>query len=382
VAAVALLFLVVPSSPAADDPAGAAREMARKTLAFTRGPVSLTFRNFSSLPDSQLGPIRREMESALGTPDATPPTEARVTLSENSSEYLLVEEARRGDESRVWIASWKRAAPANAMAAEAALDNRLVWEQDEPILDVAFSGEWMIVLAPSRIAIYSQQASGWALRRTIVVELSHPLPRDPRGRLRVTGTRVQVLLSGVICSGTLDGEKFACQESSEPWVLDSGGRDLLLASFSASRNYFDGHVVLQNGSRKTGPPFYSAAAVQEASGLSWLLATVDGNTRVFSSSFDSVASIPGWGSDIAGLGTRCGEANPVLVTRPGDTSEPDSVQAFTLANHTPVPVSSPAPLSGPVTALWPLTSTSAVAVSRDLATGKYRAYVLTLRCGP
>ena len=36
---------------------------------------------------------------------------------------------------------------------------------------------------------------------------------------------------------------------------------------------------------------------------------------------------------------------------------------------------------GPVTALWPSSGSAAIAVVRDLETGKYAAYLITLACG-
>ena len=43
--------------------------------------------------------------------------EVRLTLSGNASQFLLVEEARKGEDRQVWIASWKRTASAGARPA-------------------------------------------------------------------------------------------------------------------------------------------------------------------------------------------------------------------------------------------------------------------------
>jgi hypothetical protein len=71
----------------------------------------------------------------------------------------------------------------------------------------------------------------------------------------------------------------------------------------------------------------------------------------------------------------------VLATRPGDGTEPDAIQAFSWAERTAAPVTAPANFSGPVTALWTSGGASALAVVRDLTTGRYAAYVITLACG-
>jgi hypothetical protein len=381
-AVAALLFLIPRFSAAAEDLPGAARELARKTAALSgaRGPVAVSYRNLSSLPDSELAQVHREFENALpGAGEGPAPVEARLTLSENAAEYLLVEEVRKGEEAQVWIASWKRAGTAAATPG-LALDRRLVWEQDEPILDVAFPGNGMLVLSSSKITLYSRQAGQWQPQPAVTLPTAKPWPRDLRGHLRVTGSRIQVLLPGMECTGVLEpGMTAECHASEAPWVLESGSA-LLVANFTPDRNYFDGRVVLQNGSRKTAGPFYSAAAVEDQGGTSWLLAMVDGRTEVFNPAFEGVATIPSWGSDIAGTSARCG--SPVLASRPGEGSDSDALQAFSVANRAAVPVSAPVAFPGPVTALWPSAAGSALAVARDSATGKYGAYVVTVVCGP
>jgi len=159
----------------------------------------------------------------------------------------------------------------------------------------------------------------------------------------------------------------------------------MLANYAADRNYFDGRVVLQDGMRKTLPPFYSAAAEEEASGTVWLLALVDGQTQLFdpSAGIEGVAGGSAWGSDIASVSGSCGGAH-VLATRPGnatqpDAGQPDALQAFSVANRAILPASDPLPFAGAITALWPASASSVLAVS--LAGGKYQAYVVTLVCG-
>src|SRR5690349_22082968 len=92
-AVAAVLSLVPQASTAADDLPGAARELALKTSGVFRGPVTASYRNLSSLPDSELTRVRREFEAALpAAAEGGPPAEARLTLSENTSQFLLVEE--------------------------------------------------------------------------------------------------------------------------------------------------------------------------------------------------------------------------------------------------------------------------------------------------
>jgi hypothetical protein len=389
-ATAALVSFLPAAAAAAQDPSGAARELARKTAAFAgKGDtVSVACRNLSSQLPSALPELCGAFTAALReagvrTGDSGG-VEAHLTLSEDQSQYLLVEEARKGEDRQVWIASWKRAAPASRSPAAVTLDKRRVWEQDEPILDVAFTESAMLVLDPSKLTVYARaegSAAQWEPRGSVPLTPPKPWPRDPRGHLRIAGANFQAFLPGMACKGTLDAiGSTECRAGEEPWLLESGGA-LLLANFAPARNYFDGRVVTQAGLRKTVAPFYSAAAVEDQGRTFWLLAALDGRALLVDASLEATGAIPGWGSDIAGLDARCGAGSLVVATRASGADEPDAVQAFAVANGAAAPLGEPVALSGPVTALWPAASASALAVERNPTTGKYAAYLLTVACG-
>ena len=249
----ALLFFIPPGATAAEDLNGAARELARKTAIFAgRGaPVSVTWHNVSSLPPAEFGQAGAAFAAALAEAglrvgEAAPAAELRVTLSEAPTQYLLVEEARKGDERQVWIAAWKRSEPAPLPGPGITLDKKLVWEQDEPILDIAFPGAAMLVLSPSRVALYARQNGQWAERQAIPLKPPKPWPRDLRGHLRVNGANFRAFLPGLECSGAAEPAlSLECHEGDEPWVLESGSRAMLLANFAAARNHFDGRIATQ-----------------------------------------------------------------------------------------------------------------------------------------
>src|SRR5689334_12764639 len=101
----ALLILLPWSAPAADDLPGAIRDLARRTIAFAgRGePVSLSWQNLSPLSPAEFTQLRAAMEAAFrdsGTrvSNIAPMVEAKVTVSANAAQFLLVEEARKGEE--------------------------------------------------------------------------------------------------------------------------------------------------------------------------------------------------------------------------------------------------------------------------------------------
>jgi len=380
----ALLFFLPPATRAAEDSNGAARELARKTVLFAgRGEaVMAAWRNASSLGSPEFARARAAFETALKDAggrlsDSAAAAEAHLTLSENRTQYLLVEEVRKGDERQVWIAAWNRAGAPPLTAPAIRLDKKLVWEQEEAILDVAFPPRGMLVLSPSKIAL---MGTGQAPAELMLP--ARTWPRDPRGRLRLAGAAFQAFLPGMVCSGALEpAVSMDCRASEEPWVLESGSRTLLLASFAAARNYFDGRVTSQTGQRKTLSPFYSAASVEEQGRTLWLLAMVDGRTQIFDAALDPVATLSAaWGSDIAGSDGRCGASVPVLATRPGDGSAGDAVQAFSVADRAATPLTAAVEFSGPVVALWSSAGSAAVAIVRNPVTGRYEAYTITISC--
>src|SRR5450631_2876002 len=203
----ALLILLPLDAPAADDLGGAVRELARKTVAFAgRGePVSISWNNLASLASGYVNRARLAFDAAVGeaggrVSEIAPVVTARITVSSTSAQLLLVEEARKGEDQQVWIASWKRPPTAGAPTGSAlTLQKKLLWEQEEQILDVVPVGNAMLVLSPSRVTFRGQGAA-----QSLPLNPSRPWPRDLRGHLRVNGGGYRAYLPGVACSGALD----------------------------------------------------------------------------------------------------------------------------------------------------------------------------------
>ena len=365
--------------------AGAVGEMARKTVALAgRGePVWVSWRNLSPLAAGDFNQVRSAFDAALRATGArvseiAPVVDVRLTVSANPSQFLLVEEARKGDYAQVWIASWKRPASSGTPAGSiVTLEKKLVWEQEEQILDVVVLTGGMLVLSPSHVSLRRDTAT-----ETVPLAPPQAWPRDLRGRLRVTGGAFAAYLPGVVCSGATDPSlTLECHPSDQPWTLDAGSHGALLANFAPGRNHFDGRVATPNGMRKTLAPFFSAASADDNGRQYWLLAMLDGHTQIFDAAFDPVGSVAPWGSDLAATEAHCGAGSQTLATKAGDAREPDAVRAYGLVNRAPIPLSAPLDLPGPVTALWSLGGNTALAVVGDLATGRYQAYVITVNCG-
>jgi hypothetical protein len=129
-------------------------------------------------------------------------------------------------------------------------------------------------------------------------------------------------------------------------------------------------------------PFYSAASVESAGRVLWVMTQTDGHTAMADASFDSLGGIASWGSDIVGVDARCGPTSQILATRASDAGETDAIQSYAIAGAAATPVTAPTLFPGPVTALWPSGPAAALAVAHDLASGEYIAYVVTILCGP
>lgn len=340
------------------------REMARKiaTALNPREAVALSLHSASSLTPAEAAAVRRELESQLRAggfalaPEA--PVAVAVTLSENRQGGVWIAEIRHGDRRDVVMVAPVRP-PDRTLRTPMGIDRQLVLEQADPILDAAVLDSALIVLEPAEVVFYHRQDARWERRQAFALP-QRVWPRDLRGRLKVDGDALQAFLPGLLCTGTVQPElALQCGDSDAPWPAG--------APLAKGRNYFEAEKL---------PPFYSAAHVGEVA----LLAGLDGRVRLFDGALQPLGSFAGWGSELVAVETGCGNGHQVLSTHPGDASETDAVQAFEIAGRQPVAVSPPLEFTGPVTALSPAGPGSALAISRDLETGQYAAFRISLTC--
>jgi len=313
-----------------------------------------------------------------------------------------------------------------------------VYQQSDPMLDVALldnqptgpasspvpGGEAarILVLGLESVSLYEQaetpETGGKGVRRwrpmqSAPVTRLRPWPRDARGRIIVRpDSRFDAYLPGTKCSGSLEPVlTVECHESDEPWPLFGGEREGNSANsgavvgpaayFAADRNFFDGRVKLDDGGEMRTLPFLALVVIPlnaathaglpalpgrvspAATGApGWVLSGLEGRAQLLNSNAEPVMDVRGWGSQIVGLQTGCGSGWQVLASQAGDLNIPDAVQAYEIVNRKPVPVSSPIEFAGPITELWPLADGSrAIAIARNLQTGTYEAYRLSVSCG-
>jgi hypothetical protein len=373
------MFSISVSLLAADNFQSAARTLADKILAAV-GPLEhfeLTFRNLASLDPEQAAGAWKAVEGEFrsrgirfnGDSDAT--AKIRITISENPQDFLWVAEIMRGQAREQLMVVQTR--PQSAGAAEVpprmVIRTELIFESDEPLLDLAFREASLVVLDTRHLSLYRRLNDRWNLEKSAALAESRVWPRDVRGRLSLQGNAIRVRLPGGMCSGTIQPEfTLECTRDESPWPLESG-----LASFESTRNYFmQGDL----------PPFFSSAGVRQDGDQLWIFAGVDGRGRFYDNAFQPAGSIAGWGSDIAGVDSGCGFRRQLLVTLPGDLSERGTIQAFEIIRRQAVAATSPAEFPGPITALWSIPSgDAAFAVTRDIKTGRYAAYHLSITCG-
>ena len=305
-------------------------------------------RNISSLPSADAAKVQPALARALQRRVREPKTvDIAVTISENLRGYLLVAEIKRETAGAVEMEDFRSGPPVAATRPAIMIESRMLWEQEAPILDLAISGDQLLVLDTAGLTLYSQNSGKWERAAQAPIATS---VRDPRGRLEVAGDTVTIDLPGVTCSGSA---KLAA-----PVHCEEGGR------FTAGRNTLS----------RDGQDFFASVDI----GGDTLVAEMDGRTRVYDAARKPQSVFDGWGSDFVAI-QACG-ARRVLATAGGDPRSTDSVTLYGLVNRTPARASDSLEFAGPVTALWPA-GDGALAVVRNIKSGKYAAYNVALDCG-
>ena len=120
-----------------------------------------------------------------------------------------------------------------------------------------------------------------------------------------------------------------------------------------------------------------------------IVTSEDGLARLYEEAAEPVAVFPNWGSEIASVYSGCGSGWQLLVTGKGDWTKPDEIQAIDIQERRAQSVSDPMEFPGPIVALQTPRDErcserhgtgQAVAVDRNLQTGRYEAYLLSIAC--
>jgi hypothetical protein len=351
-----------------------------------REAASLSFHNMSTMNPSEVNAAHAALERELhaqGIALAAPSQggiEVAVTLSESLEDWVWVAEIRRADGPET-VMEMRPKPPAVTAATPLIVEKKLLLETDQQILDLAPMARELLVLDSEDVSVYENAAGGWQRKLAVRLPTPRPMPRDLRGRLMVQGDAYQAYLPGLTCHGNAAGGLgISCRDESL-WPVGAGPGMLGFAQFAPSRNFFDGRIVAPNGSQKSLPAFFSAAGIETRGDKMWAFAGIDTRTHLYNAALDGAGGWTGWGSDIAGIESECGERSQVLVTASGDGAATDSIAAYEIVGGSPQPVGEAVSFPGPVTALWPATERGvAFAVSRDLKSGRYAAFRLAITC--
>lgn len=371
------------------------QEFAQKIVAVLGpGPVALQFVNRSSLTPKDADDVRSGVLSQLarlgvqaGRSDQSG-AQVRVTVSENVRSYVLVAEIRRAAAPASFIIV---SCPREEASGLSKVDPPLVlrrtplWTQAQPILDAALfednsGGSHLLVLGPEAVSVYRFEGGQWRAAQSLAIKHDAPWPRDLRGRLILhVDQRLNVFLPGILCAGT-HGVVWTleCASSDDPWPLSPEAAPR--AFFAPTRNFFTGVLSPGIGKISSTAKFYSAASIPRLNAALWLFSATDGSMHLVDGTTDQTAFWK-WGSDLASLRSSCGGGTQVLATQAEDDGV-DSVRAYEFPDRDPVPVSAPLEFSGSIIALWTESKGNAgLAVTRNLKTGNYEAFRLTVSCG-
>ena len=384
-----------PALPAAWS--GGVKALAEKIAAAVKPSraISLEIKNISSLGAADVEAIRVALEKELtgrGLRLGSSGVAVEVTLSENVESYVWVADVRGGDERRTAMASVEKERAPNRTVAKLSvvLHRDLVWQQSRPIMDflipeVSPDGRpLMFVLEPRQIASYHFENASWEASGTFQIPVPDHRPRDLRGLIDSVAEMFSFQLSDVGCDGGARRYfELTCSKNSWPtWPLNAGGEERGGATMVQGRNYFGGDLALYGETDVTAPPFFSIALMNHRDWADWILAEIDGKSRLYENSARPVTAYAGWGDDIVSIGSGCGSEWEILVSGTGDWTERDYLQAYgTKHSASPLAISDPLEFPGPIMALWPsLDGRAARVVSKNLQTGMYEASIVTVSC--
>lgn len=317
-----------------------------------------------------------------------PAATAHLTLSQNFQGFLWVTDVTQAAAHKLFFSSVVPLAASTAppAAPQLTLQKTFLLSSPDPILDAEIrpasslgTPENLLILLPESIELFVQTNGSWKMQSQDEIETGHPRPRDLRGRIQQGPNGLQAVLPGLACDFGFQPTPWnSCKPAEIPWTVSAGFNiySAGLPQFSSQTNLFT-FAPRPEFHFESLAVFEPGTVTSPSGGFVPLIATLpDGRALLFEGSATPVASFTGWGSDIAALWSRTRQSWPILVSRDGDWTQPDAIQAFDIVEHQAIPVSAPVDFDGPITALWPEAENEALAVSRNLKTGLYEAFLL------
>ena len=224
----------------------AIRTLAAKTTPHLSPTESarVTVRNLSPLPATDAQKAQAALDQALRKRVRNMSiVDVSLTLSQNVKGYLLIAEIHSSEPPAVEMVPFQPDEPHEAPLLP--LTKRLLWEQDDPILDLAITGDRMLILTPDRILRRDKE-------RIEATPIPAPPVRDPRGRMEASAETVNIFVPGVTCRGTQQPFKIVCEPLSAEFMLDGAA-----VRFTPGRNTLEGArgetVAVCAGKQLTSP---------------------------------------------------------------------------------------------------------------------------------
>lgn len=303
------------------------------------------------------------------------PVSLVLTTTQNPTEYVGVVQIRRKENTEAVI---ETIGPVKGPAASDAmftltLHRELLFSQDSPILDVVFAGDGQLVFALGAEWISSYQ---WRDERWVRSGIE-PLPRR-----RVPARGEHGFLSLGIDSEEAVFPRETCSISAyggKGWICENSSSEQIPV-----RTVSNAAIL----GKKTG--LWLSAAQLETEGKAELVVTgQDGLARLYEDAADPFAVFQGWGSEIASVHSGCGSGWQLLVTGPGDWTRADAIEAMEIKDRRAAPISAAMEFSGPIVTMHApgmrtldaaAADGKALVVDRNLQTGRYEAYLLSITC--
>jgi len=308
-----------------------------------------------------------QLRSRGVTVDEAAATKLFADCGQNLRESVCSAELTNGGTIQVISASGPRDAVGHP-AAVVALEIRSVAVQRAPMLDVALTGDDIVILEPGQVTIRRIGETADSLPAAVPLPRppDHVWPRDLRGRLHVADPAISVFLPAVSCNGRLRPLSVTCGalESSWPLGLDNTG-------IVGNRNYF---------LTPEGFAFYGAAPLGGSSPERWLVADREG-ALTYLDRDRAVLRRDRPADDVVRLEQQCGEGVYVVaVGRTGEGSPADELRLLRVGDAGLVSVAAWT-VGGSVTALWADPGDRAArAIVRTAALDRYEAFRVGIAC--
>jgi hypothetical protein len=387
-----------------------------------REKIGIRTRNMASLDPERIShlnqAIGRELQSRghkVAQGDSSGPL-LTVTFSQSATSLLVIGELVENGQSHFLAESLALSTVPSASPAsqKPALLKELIWKQESPIVDLKLLGsvgekpEHLAVLSPNALFLYEKKESEWALLKTFPIPRSTPRSRDPRGQLfqsRENGAsrllvalprlNCRIDLSGAISSTNADCTSNEKEELVSLAMLTAGPYPFAnAAKWDSSGNAFTGELYAENGIRLKIQPFYSASFLglkPEESDSLLISAGVDGRSRLFDKNLKLLENFVSWGSELTAMLSDCDANWSVLATGKADWTDTDRITAFQFEEPAALLLDSSVDLPGPVLSVGPEQIPSegdftgglrngALAIVRNLKTGEYEAYRISMAC--